>query len=197
MSSKRELNEGESPPSEQETLPPPQKMRGRKQKQIPTLPPKKGAEKRKKRRGWRVGQSQSSTNITLGCMGSCPLRPFSLIWRSEPHSLSGKLLPDAQTYPDLLRKMIKENRAKEQKERKRREDEGLAEERVVRERANIRRYEKDEEERDEIHKTKVQKALGRKKQRFGPLEDPRWKSSSIQLVEVPANVLLAGQIPKS
>eukprot|EP00808_Paulinella_micropora_P000343 g32408.t1 len=45
-------------------------------------------------------QSQNSTNITLGCMGSCPLRPFRLIWRSEPHSLSGKLLPDAQTYPD-------------------------------------------------------------------------------------------------
>eukprot|EP00808_Paulinella_micropora_P013406 g48127.t1 len=77
-----ELNEGDSPPSEQETLPPSTENEGEEAK-THSNPHKKWRKKEKKLRGWRVGQSQSSTNTGLECMGSCPLLPFSMMGRAS------------------------------------------------------------------------------------------------------------------
>eukprot|EP00808_Paulinella_micropora_P014475 g14577.t1 len=93
MSSKWELNEGDSPPSEQETLPPPQKMRGRKQKPIPTPPAKKRGGKKKKTEGLEGWTEPELYEHWIGMYGVLP--PASLQYDGE-----GKLLADAQTYLD-------------------------------------------------------------------------------------------------
>eukprot|EP00808_Paulinella_micropora_P018911 g81811.t1 len=107
--------------------------------------------------------------------------------------LEGKLLPDAQTYPDLLRKMIKENREKEQKERKRREDEGLAEERVG---GQLPAPTMDELREHKGWTVAVMDGNHLLFYELADEKDPRWESSSIQLGEGPAHVLLCWPDPK-
>eukprot|EP00808_Paulinella_micropora_P013740 g6750.t1 len=122
MSSKWELNEGDSTPSEQETLPPSTENEGEYAKTHSNPPTKKRGGKKKKTEGLEGWTEPEPYEHWIGMYGVLP--PASLQYDGE-----GKLLADAQTYPELLRKKIRENREKEQKERKRREDEGLTEER--------------------------------------------------------------------